>query len=221
MKKLTSPFKLIEKSINLFKIKENLIFMVKIYLPLIIFPIISIAFAYIPFFVNNSNTVWYVVLVSSIRIIFMLVSTFITASAILAMSKIVGGKDLTPKEIFKKAWKNYWMFLLLNVVVSILYVLGLVLLIVPGLLFIVWFVFSRFIMIEKQNRIKESLLRSKQLVKGYFWKILWSLIVFAVFGLLVEIVLGAIPYGIGSIIWALGGGFFVLLPYLLYKEISE
>jgi hypothetical protein len=221
MKKLTSPFKLIEKSINLFKIKENLIFLVKIYLPLVIFPIISIVFAYIPFFAKNTNSTWYIVLISSIRIVFMLVSTFITASAIIAMPKIIEGEDMTPKKVFKEAWKNYWMFLLLNVVICILYALGFVLLIVPGLLLIVWFVFSRFVMIEKQTRIKESLLRSKQLAKGYYWKILWRLIVFAVFGLLVEIVLGAIPYGIGSIIWTLFGSFFVLLPYLLYKEISE
>jgi hypothetical protein len=98
--------------------------------------------------------------------------------------------------------------------------MGFALLVIPGIIFLVWFTFSRFIMIEKGLNIKESLLKSKAMVKGRFWKILWRVLVFGLFCLLVEIVLSVIPYGIGSIVWTLFGALTILPTYLLYRELS-
>ena len=101
-----------------------------------------------------------------------------------------------------------------------MYLFGFVLLIVPGLLFVVWFAFAKFINLEKGSGIKESLAKSKELVKGIYWKILGRLIIFGLFVAFVEIILTAIPYGVGSVVSALLGGLFILPTYLLYKEVS-
>ncbi len=220
MQKLTQPFKLVEESINIFKKKENFLSLVKIYLPLAFFPITSIIFAYIPFFKQNTESAWFIALLSVVRVLYLFVSVFVTASVIIAIPEILNGKSILTKDIYKRTKKVFWMFLLLNIVLTILYVLGFALLVIPGILLIVWLAFVRFIAIEEGLGIKKSILKSKMLTKGIYWKILWRLIIFGVFGILVETILGAIPFGIGSIIWALIGGLFIIPPYLLYKEIS-
>jgi hypothetical protein len=221
MKKLTSPIKLIEESITLFKKKENFLALLRIYLPLAIFPVLSIAFSYLPIFTKNTNSVWFISLMTAVRVIYSLASVFVAISGIIAVSEIVGNGKPFFKKIYKKAWKGYWKFLLLNIVLGLLYLIGFVFLIIPGVLAVVWLTFSRFIMIEKQAGLRESLVHSRMLVKGYFWKILGRLIVFGIFSVLIEIFLEIIPFGIGTIIWTLCGALFILPQYLLYRELSE
>lgn len=220
MEKLISPFQQIKKAVDLFSKKENFIFLVKIYLPVIFFPILSIAFVYLPFFANNSGAVWFLWLTGAVRVLDLVVGIFVTIAAIMAIAKVIDGKKIEVGKVFKNAWKNYWKFLLFSIVTGLICLLGFALLVIPGIILMVWFTFSRFIIIEKGLSIRESLLKSKAMVKGRFWKILWRVIVFGVFCLLVEIILSVIPFGIGSVIWTLFGALTILPTYLLYRELS-
>ena len=220
MKKLISPFAQIKIAVDLFSKKENFIFLVKIYLPLIFFPILSIAFAYLPFFANNSTAVWFLWLAGVVRALDLVVGLFVTIAAIMAIAKVVDGKKIEVNKVFKNAWKIYWKFLLFSVVAGLIFLLGFALLIIPGIILLVWFTFSRFILIEKGMSIKESLLKSKAMVRGLFWKVLWRVIVFGLFSLFIEIILSAIPFGIGSVISTLIGALIILPTYLLYRELS-
>jgi hypothetical protein len=146
------------------------------------------------------------------------VGVLVTAAGILALGKIVNGEEFSVRNVFSTAWKKYWAFLLISIVIFFLYAFGFVLLIVPGALFAVWFAFSKFIAIEKGTGLKESLLKSKELVKGMYWKILGRLIIFGLFIILIEVILTVIPYGLGSVFSSLLGGLFMLPVYLLYQE---
>jgi hypothetical protein len=221
MKKLSSPFDLIKKAVDLFSKKENLIFLVEIYLPLAFFSLLSIAQTYLPSSIIDSKSVLLTVVTVLVQILYLFVSVFVTVSGIIALGKVISGKDLSVKKTFESAWKIYWVFLLLSIVLFLAYLLGFALLIVPGVLFVVWFVFSRFVMVEKGLGVKESLLKSKEMVKGIYWKVLWRLVIFGVFVVIIEAILSAIPYGIGAIVTDLCGALFLLPVYLLYKEISE
>lgn len=220
MKKLSSPFDLIKKAVDLFSKKENLIFLVKIYLPLAFFSLLSIAQSYLPSSIINSKSVFLVIATVLIQVLYILTSVFITISGIIALKKVVDGKELSVRKTFDSARKTYWPFLLLSIVLFLAYLLGFALLIVPGMLFVVWFAFSRFMMIEKGLGVKESLLKSKEMVKGIYWKTLGRLIVFGAFVVIIEVILSAIPYGIGAIVTDLCGALFLLPVYLLYKELS-
>lgn len=220
MKKLISPFQQIKIALDLFSKKENFIFLVKIYLPVIFFPILSIAFVYLPFFANNSTSVWFLWLTGIVRVLDLIVGVFVTIAAIMAVAKVVDGKKIGVGKVFKDAWKKYWKFLLFSIVTGLICLLGFALLVIPGIILMVWFTFSRFIIIENGLSIRESLLKSRAMVKGRFWKILWRVIVFGLFCLLVEIVLSVIPFGIGSVAWTLFGALTILPTYLLYRELS-
>ncbi len=220
MKKLSSPFDLIKKAVDIFVKKENLLFLVKIYIPVAVFSVISIAQSFLPSSIKDSNSIWLTVVVGILQILSLLTGVFVTVSGIIALGKIADGGELSQEKTYKAAWKKYWVLLLLGIVLSFAYLIGFILLIIPGILFVVWFAFSRFLAVERGLGIKEALLKSKELVKGAYWKILGRLIVFGAFTAIVEVVLSALPYGVGSILASLGGGLFMLPSYLLYRELS-
>lgn len=221
MRKLSSPFELIKIAVNLFVKKENLLFLVQIYLPVAFFSILSIIQNYLPESVKNSTSVWLTVATGVLQITYLLVSVFVTASGIIALGKIVGGGEFSVRQTFKNAWKRYWKFLLISALYSFAVGFGFVLLIIPGVLFVTWYAFSRFIFIEdERSGVLTAFGRSKNLVKGRFWKIFGRLIVFGIFGVAIDVILTIIPFGLGSVISGLCGGLFMLPAYLLYKELS-
>ena len=220
MIKLSPPVDLIKKSVNIFAKKENLLFLVKIYTPVAIFSIIYIAQSYLPDSIVSSNSVWLVIGAGVVQILNLLTSIFVTVSGIIALGEVVGGGKLSVGKIYKKAWKNYWTLLLLSITLAVIYLFGFIFLIVPGMLFVVWFAFSRFMAVEKGFGVREALIRSKELVKGVYWKILGRLIVFGVFAVIVQMVLSVIPYGVGSVVGSLFGGLYMLPLFLLYKELD-
>jgi hypothetical protein len=220
MKKLSSPFDLIKKAVNIFAKKENLIFLVKIYIPVAVFSAIFVAQSFLPASIKNSNSIWLIIGLALLQILFLFIGVFVKASGIIALGKVVEGKELSLKKTFESGRKLYWTFLLLSIVLTLIYVFGFVLLVIPGVLFVVWFAFSRFIMIEKGLGVKQALLKSKELVKGIYWKMLGRLIVFGAFAMIVQMILSVVPYGLGSIISSLCGGLYMLPLYLLYKELS-
>ena len=73
---------------------------------------------------------------------------------------------------------------------------------------------------EKETKIKESLMKSKEMAKGNYWKILGRLVVFGLFMIIVEMALSVIPFGVGTVLASLCGALFILPTYLLYKEVS-
>ena len=220
MKNLSSPFDLIKKAINIFAKKEKALFLAQIYIPVAIFSIISVGQSFLPTSITNSNSLVIAIIMAALQILYLLTGVFVAIAGIIGLGKAVDDGELSVKKTFASAWKNYWVFLLLSIVLTLIYVFGFVLLLVPGLLFMVWFAFSKFIMVEKGLGLKESLLRSKTLVKGSYWKILGRLIIFGVFVMIVQVILSIIPYGLGSIVSDLLGAFYMLPLYLLYKEFS-
>jgi hypothetical protein len=220
MKQLTSPFDLIKKAINIFSKKENAIFLAEIYLPILPLSIISRVQGYIPTSLIDSNAMWFNLVFGVLQILYLLIGVFVMIAGIVALGKVVGGGELSVKKTFGSSWKYYWIFLLLSIVLVLIYFFGFILLIIPGLLFVVWFAFSRFMMIEKDLGVKQALAKSKELAKGIYWKILGRLIIFGVFTVIVQMILSVIPYGLGSIISSLLGAFYMLPLYLLYRELS-
>jgi hypothetical protein len=221
MQKLTSPFQLIKKSVDIFSKKENFLFLIQIYIPVAFFSVLSVAQSYLPDSFKNSNAVLLTGVASILQFLYLLTSVLVSAAGIIAIGKIVDGAKFSVKEVFLGAKKSYWKFLLLSILLALMIGFGSVLLIVPGILFLTWYAFSKYIFIEDEKAgILVALGRSKNLVKGKFWKVLGRLAVFGLFMIIVEMALSIIPFGIGTVLASLCGALFILPTYLLYKEIS-
>ena len=93
------------------------------------------------------------------------------------------------KTSFKKAIKGgasfYWKMLLLNLLLGIALMFLSLLLIVPGIIFAVYWSFSIYVIVNDNCSVTESLRRSKNLVESRWWKVFgYSLLMGLIIGLI-------------------------------------
>ncbi|KKR63360.1 MAG: hypothetical protein UU02_C0026G0003 [Candidatus Woesebacteria bacterium GW2011_GWA1_40_43] len=131
MKKLTSPFTLIKKSLEIFTKKENFLFLIKIYLPVAVLSLISLAFINIPFLSKTLDASLGNAVNIVVGIIFLVFSVFMSIAGIMAVIRIIDGKNLRVEGVYKEAFSKFGIFFLLTITIYLINLLGLVLLIVP------------------------------------------------------------------------------------------
>ena len=68
--------------------------------------------------------------------------------------------------------KPFWSFLIANLAVGIVIAVGFVLLIVPGIIALLMFMFSSFVVIDREKGPIESMAVSKLITKGHRWPLL-------------------------------------------------
>lgn len=122
------------------------------------------------------------------------------------------------KAVYKKGWKKMWKYFLASLVLGLIIIGGLILLVVPGIMFAIWFSFTLFLVFDKDLPVKQALKDSKAMVKGRFWKVLGRFIVIGIFGMIVTIVIGSIP-SVGSILLNFLAPLLLLPMYFLYKDL--
>jgi hypothetical protein len=231
MKELSSPIKLIKESFNIFFEKKNLPYFMKVYAPLIPF---QLFFLYQNYFVATQSQAlgvtdatsvlnrypWFLATVIAVNIVFVVVSFLVSMAGIKAINGVTGKKVLPLKELFRTSLKRLWPFALLVVVLTLIEFGGLLLLIIPGILFAVWYGFAKFVLVTEGKGVRKSLAGSKKLVEGRFWKVFGRMAVFVLFALLIQMLFAVVPYGIGSLIAQLFEALIVLPSFLLYKELA-
>lgn len=163
---------------------------------------------------------WFIIPGFFIGIAGLIISFWVNATGILAVSKVIEGSPISFKDTFAASWKMLFKFSILDILIGIIVTLGFLLLIIPGILFWVWFYFAGFELITKGKGVMESLGSSKKLVSGCFWGVFGRLIVFGLFSALAGFLVSVVPYGAGGIITTLFGALFILPAFLLYEELS-
>jgi hypothetical protein len=228
---LSGPISLIKQSFQIFFEKKNLVYFLKIYAILIPFSIFSL---YQNSLININTTNlglnevslllskygWLLGVGVIINLAYLVVSFWVSASGVVAVSGALTGTSMPVREVFSSAWKRLWPFSLLSILMGLIIGLGFILLIIPGIIFMVWFHFSSFELITKGKGIKDSLSGSKNLVAGKFWAVLGRLIVLGLLSALAGLIVSALPYGVGGMITTLLGALFILPYFLLYRELS-
>lgn len=219
--KLSSPIILIKKSVEIFFEKKNMINFVKLYLPLVPFSLFSIWQN-----INIKNMEQFkdlrlVSLVLLINIAYLIIYLWIYVAGVIAIGKVVRSQSIELRKIYKMAWGMFWKFSLLSLALLLIYMSGLILLLIPVLIFGIWYSFSKFLFIHKGLSIRESIIQSKNLARNKFWAIFGRYLVFGLATSFLGITLSLIPFGIGGIVTTVFGALFVLPYYLLYLEVSE
>lgn len=106
---------------------------------------------------------------------------------------------------------------------------GFILLIIPGILFSLWFSLSAFVLVNENVSGMDALLKSKAYVRGITGKILWRFIVIGIIALIVFMAIPAILSVMGNNQWAATilnavvqfffTPFMVAYWYVLYKNV--
>ena len=125
----------------------------------------------------------------------------------------------TEKEIFKLGYKNILRLFLISLTLGLIVFFGAILLIIPAVIFGIWYSFSTFLVLDKEMSIKEALRTSKLMVKGRFFKVLGRYFVFSLFFIFISIILSLIPY-VGNLAVSFMAPLFILPHYLLYRDLS-
>lgn len=231
MEKLSPPMSIIKKSLQLFFTKANLVYFLKIYSVLIPFSLLT--FFQDKYFATQAENLsalnfgtlfngspWVIYAYIIIGIIYLVLSFWVSAAGIFAVDKVVTGGTLDAKAAFSETKRLLWPYSLLLILLAVITGIGFILLIVPGVLFMVWYSFTGFELITKSEGIKLSMKKSKELVVGRFWPVFGRIALYGLFTMLFQIAISLLPFSIGTIISPLLGALLVLPYFLLYKELS-
>lgn len=94
---------------------------------------------------------------------------------VLAIDSVLRGEDFEPRKLAEVALKKIWPVLLVASLTALAALGGFLLLIIPGIIFSIWYAFSYYEVVLGDVRGLEALKKSKELVKGRFWAVLWRL----------------------------------------------
>jgi uncharacterized membrane protein len=126
--------------------------------------------------------------------------------------KAARGDQLKVKDMFA-AFRNYLNAILANILVAAIFVIGLALLIVPGIIFGCKLAFTPYLIVDRKLDAIEAVKESWRMTKGYAWKVFFI-------GLL------AIPIGIAGLL-CFGVGIIVAVMWIrlafasLYNAVSR
>ena len=94
-----------------------------------------------------------------------------------------------------EAFKNYWNAVLANLLVGVIVVIGLVLLIVPGIIFYCKLIFTRYLVVDRKMGVIEAVSESWRMTRGHTGQIF----LIALLAILLYIA-GLICFGVGIIV---------------------
>lgn len=145
--------------------------------------------------------------------------------------KIKTSKDSQPIsiiELYKRSAPLILPLLWIILLNSLVVLGGFILLIIPGIIFSVWFMFSQFALIFENIRGAQALLRSKELVIGHWWRIFFYSLIFSggifIIHFFIEKAISFTPK-IFYLLLSLALNIFFLTPllliffYVLYKDL--
>lgn len=120
-------------------------------------------------------------------------------SASLIYNSLYRKKEMSVKETLAGGGKYFWKFFGFSIVYFIFLALLFLLLIIPGIIFLVFWIFASYVFIGENKGILESLKTSKRIVQGRWWSTFGFLLLFGLIAFGISIVFSIIP-GIISII---------------------
>jgi hypothetical protein len=93
---------------------------------------------------------------------------------------------------------------------------GYILLIVPGIIFSIWFFFAQFVLVKEDVRGMEALLKSREYVRGQWFDVAIRLLL--IWGL--SVIVGAIPLA-GPLLSIVFIPYVVIFHYLIYRDLRQ
>lgn len=132
-------------------------------------------------------------------VISVIISAVLQAAILRAAAQATIGDPVDPEESYRYGFKRLGSVILVSALVGLAVIGGVILLIIPGIIFFVFFSVSVPVLIVENRRGREAMRRSWKLVKGHAWH---------AFGVL--LVAGIIAGLIGGAVGLIGGSAWVV-----------
>lgn len=95
------------------------------------------------------------------------------------------GKGLDFSSAINQSFTYLWKYFVFMILYSLVLVVGLILLVIPGIIFLIWFGLGYLAIVFDDYKTIEAFKRSKELVKGYWWAIFGRFVFWSLFSLLI------------------------------------
>lgn len=138
-------------------------------------------------YLTRSDFMGIFALVFGVSIISVVVSSLNYIAQVVVLGHSDNDTKISAVEAYGIASKMLFSYLWLMILAGLIVFLGFLLLVVPGIVFSVWFIFASFFLILKGEKGKEALRKSKRHVKGIWTEVFIRLIVAAFLGLLLSV----------------------------------
>jgi hypothetical protein len=159
-------------------------------------------------------------------IISVIITAMLQAAILRAAAQATIGDPVDPEESYRFGFKRLGSVILVSLLVGLAVLGGLILLIIPGLIFGVLLCVSVPVLIVENRRGREALSRSWNLVKGHFWHALGVIFVAGIIVGIVSGIIGAIGGSEWVVRWIfsaiaqiLTAPFTALVSVLLYLDL--
>lgn len=139
---------------------------------------------------------------------------YLSIAMTLTQLRSVKGKKTSFSEVINDAHPYFWRFVGLAILSALIIIIGLVLLVIPGLIASFFLVFSTLILINENTGVVEALKRSYDLVKQN-WKVVLSLVI-----VMFAIQLPSYVPIIGSAITTVLSIMYFCLPAIIYMQLT-
>lgn len=147
-----------------------------------------------------------------------LVGVWTNVAQVIAVRDIKEGISI--KSCFREGWHKLLSYFWVAILTSLAVLAGFVLLIVPGIIFWVWFAFAYFVLVCEEIKGVEALKRSKKLVEGYWWPALGRLALIILLVLIVQIFISVFPL-ISNLVPLVLGIFVMIYNFVIYQDLTS
>ncbi len=192
---LITASEIVEKSWELYKKnwRPLLPYMLLLFLPSIVLSIVGVISFFLTAYVPASallNSLIILVIVAA-GVVFALWASIALAQTLKKMAQNQPAGDW--RAVFTGNSRYLWPVIYTSILVAVIVFAGTLLLIIPGIIFGVWYSFVFYQVIFEDKKGVASLKESKKLVVGRWWAILWRLavpaVVFGLFAILINYLL--------------------------------
>jgi hypothetical protein len=106
--------------------------------------------------------------------------------------KAVRGERIEIRDMFVVFQRNYWNAVIANIVVGVIVGLGIVMLVIPGIIFACRLAFVPYLVVDREMDVMDALRVSWDMTRGYGWQIflMGFLAIFIVIGGLIALFVG-------------------------------
>lgn len=229
---LPGPIALIKEAWEIFKVRFWIfagIFLSTILLYAAVFSVVG-SLGVVAFFAFGGNFDSVPFIISGGVLILILALVMMYLSGLLQAAWFIGasGNDVINfREVIRKSKIFVWPVLITSSISGLITLGGIFLLVIPGIVFSIWFSFIVFVIVNENKKYLLALHTSREYIRGRFWKVVWRwLVVYAPF-----LLVGLIPgfserenewvNGIIQLFSFLSAPFYLVYGYVMYRHLKD
>ncbi|MFH1790224.1 MAG: hypothetical protein ABH832_04135 [bacterium] len=176
---LIRPMEIIKQSLKLYqeKWRDFLPYLILLLVPYIAIATISIVSLYLSVIISSSKFISSLI-VLAVFVLSMLFSLWVSISLVQLIHKFLNDKKTQPinwKELLGSNSHLMWPVIWTSAIAILIIIGGTILFIIPGIIFSIWYAFVSYEVVLENKKGMEALAKSKELVKGRWFGIVYRL----------------------------------------------